>query len=163
MKKFLIVMAAAACALATSCSTVYKTASVQQVKSPITSATIADIEVLGPKITYTYSVPKNVAKVGIQNSLNAAVSEALANAGRGGDVLIDMQYSMVRRWAFFGGNRVRSITVTGIPARYTDFRSASDETLQKIVLQNEGVTKRDHSSTPAVRRGGLGGLFKKKK
>jgi len=159
MKKLLIVMVAAACALATSCSTVYKTASVQQVKSPITSATIANIEVLGPKISYTYSVPKNVAKVGIQNSLNAAVSEALAKAGKGGDVLIDMQYSMERRWVLFGGNRIRSITVTGIPARYTDFRSASDETLQKIVLENEGVAKRDHSNTPAVRHGGL---FRKK-
>lgn len=162
MKKFLIVMAAAACVLATSCSTVYKTASVQQVKSPITSATIADIEVVGPKITYTYSVPKRVAKVGIQNSLNAAVSEALANAGKGGDVLIDMQYSITRKWVFFGGNRVRSITVTGIPARYTNFRSANDETMQKIVLQNEGVTKRDHSSAPGVRHGGLSKLFRKK-
>ena len=159
MKKILIVMVAAACALATSCSTVYRTASVQQVKSPISSATIADIDVVGPKITYTYSVPKNVAKVGIQNSLNAAVSEALAKAGKGGDVLIDMQYSMERRWGFFGGNRVRSITVTGIPARYTNFRSANDETMQKIVLENEGVVKRDHSSTPAVRHGGL---FRKK-
>ncbi len=158
MKKLIIVMVAAACALAPSCSTVYKTASVQQVKSPVTSATIADIEVVGPKITYTCSIPKRVAKVGIQNSLNAAVSEALANAGKGGDVLIDMQYSIERRWVLFGGNRVRNITVTGIPARYTNFRSANDKTLQKIVLQNEGISKRDHSSVPAVRHG----LFGKK-
>ncbi len=160
MKKILIVMVAAACALATSCSSVYRTASVQQVKSPISSATIADIEVVGPKITYTYSVPKNVAKVGIQNSLNAAVSEALANAGKGADVLIDMQYSITRSWVFFGGNRVRSITVTGIPARYTNFHSASDETMQKIVLHNENIIKRDNSNTPVVRHGGL---FKKRK
>ncbi len=160
MKKILIVMVAVACTLATSCSSVYRTASVQQVKSPISSATIADIEVVGPKITYTYSVPKNVAKVGIQNSLNAAVSEALANAGKGGDVLIDMQYSITRSWVLFGGNRVRSITVTGIPARYTNFHSANDETMQKIVLKNEDVTERDNSSTPVVRHGGL---FKKKK
>ncbi len=160
MKKILIVMVAAACALATSCSSVYRTASVQQVKSPISSATIADIEVVGPKITYTYSVPKNVAKVGIQNSLNAAVSEALANAGKGGDVLIDMQYSITRSWVLFGGNRVRSITVTGIPARFTNFRSASNETMQTIVLKNEGVIKRDNSNTPVVRHGGL---FKKRK
>lgn len=161
MKKILIVMVAAACALATSCTSVYKTASVQQVKSPITSATIADIEILGPKITYTYSVPKNVAKVGLQNSLNAAVSEALANAGKSGDVLIDMQYSITKSWIPFNGNRVRSITVTGIPARYTHFRSANDTTLQEIVLKNEGVAKRDNSNTPAVHHGGLFRLFKK--
>lgn len=158
MKKILIVMAIAACALATSCSTVYKTAAVQQVKSPITSATIADIEIVGSKIVYNYEVPRRVAKAGIQNCLNAAVSEALINAGKGGDVLIDMQYSMEKRWAFFGRNRIRNITVTGIPARYTNFRSASDKTMQKIVLQNEGISKRDHNSVPVVRHG----LFKKR-
>ncbi len=52
--------------------------------------------------------------------------------------------------------------MTGIPARYTNFHSANDETMQKIVLENEGVTKRDNSSTSAVRHGGLSGLFKKR-
>lgn len=132
MKKLLVVMVVAACALLSSCSTTYKTAANRSINAPIVAAAIADLEITGNKITYTYTPPKGVWIAGVNNCVNAAVSEALQNAGLGADVLVEMQYTLVMKRGLMGQNtgKVKSVTVTGYPARYKNFRPADQQSLQ---------------------------------
>lgn len=132
MKKLLVVMAVAACAMLSSCSTTLKTATSRSVSAPIVAAAIADLTITGNKITYTYTPPKGVWIAGVNNCINAAVSEALQNAGQGADVLAEMQYTLVMKRGIMGTKtgKVKSVTVTGYPARYKNFRPADQQSLQ---------------------------------
>ncbi len=137
MKKLLAVMVVAACVMLSSCSMTKKTATSRQVNAPIVAAAVADLTITGNKISYTYTPPKGVWKAGVDNCINAAVSEALQNAGQGADVLAEMQYTLVVKGGggLLGGNsgKVKSVTVTGYPARYKNFRPASSETLNSAL------------------------------
>lgn len=139
MKKLLTVMVVAACALFSSCSTTIKTATTRQINAPIVAAAIADIDITGGKITYTYTPPKGVWIAGVNNCINAAVSEALQYAGQGADVLVEMQYTLVMKRGMIGNTtgKVKSVTVTGYPARYKNFRSADQQSLQAGVASGK--------------------------
>lgn len=139
MKKLLAVMVVAACALLSSCSTTIKTATTRRINAPIVAASIADIDITGGKITYTYTPPKGVWIAGVDNCINAAVSEALQNAGQGADVLVEMQYTLVMKRGMIGKTtgKVKSVTVTGYPARYKNFRSADQQSLQAVVASGK--------------------------
>lgn len=139
MKKLLAVMVVAACALLSSCSTTIKTATTRRINAPIVAAAIADIDITGGKITYTYTPPKGVWIAGVDNCINAAVSEALQNAGQGADVLVEMQYTLVMKRGMIGNTtgKVKSVTVTGYPARYKNFRSADQQSLQAGVASGK--------------------------
>ncbi len=132
MKKLLFVMVVAACTMLSSCSTTYKTATTRSVNAPIVAAAVADLTITGNKITYTYTPPKGVWAAGVDNCINAAVSDALQNAGQGADVLAEMQYTLVMKRGMMGAKsgKVKSVTVSGYPARYKNFRSADYESLQ---------------------------------
>ena len=135
MKKLLVVMVVAACALLSSCSMTYKTATTRSVNAPIVAASVADLTITGDKITYTYTPPKGVWVAGVGNCINAAVSEALQNAGQGADVLAEMQYTLVMKRGMMGAKsgKVKSVTVTGYPARYKNFRPADQKSLNSAL------------------------------
>lgn len=130
MKKLLAVMVVAACVMLSSCSITEKTAAYRPVNAPIVAAAVADLTITGNRITYTYTPSKGVWKAGKYNCINAAVREALQNAGQGADVLAEMQYTVVKSTGFFAPKgKVKSVTVTGYPARYKNFRPADQKTL----------------------------------
>ena len=121
---------------ATSCSTAYKTASTQNIKPTITAAVLSDLDVSNQKITYTLNPSAKVVRGGLQNCINTAISEALAL--NGGDVLIETQNAIVVRGSKVFG-KIKSVTVTGYPATYKNFRSADDETL-KTIIKNRSLS-----------------------
>ncbi|MBQ3147901.1 MAG: hypothetical protein IJB87_00895 [Alistipes sp.] len=131
MKNFLFILVLAF--VLSSCSTVYKTASTEDVSTRIVSTTLADLEVSNQKITYTFKPVASVRRGGVQNCINVAISEALKE--HGGDVLIETQKATVCRMSLFGFNRVKSVTVTGFPATYKNFNSV-DQSLIKRSLEN---------------------------
>ncbi len=129
-----VVMIVAACAMLSSCSTTLKTATSRSVSAPIVAASIADLTITGNKITYTYTPPKGVWIAGVDNCINAAVSEALQNAGQGADVLAEMQYTLVmKRGMGANAGKVKSVTVTGYPARYKNFRPADQKSINSAL------------------------------
>lgn len=116
----------------TSCSSVYKTASTRNVNAPLVAAVISDLEVSNQKITYTY--PTNeVRKGGLKNCINTAIREALLQNGKG-DILIETQEAVVQRYGFFG-KKIKSVTVTGYPAKYKNFRSADEQTIKEGIIR----------------------------
>lgn len=126
MKKY-IVLAFAAVALV-SCTTTTKTARTESVPYSMYNATVADLDVAKQKVTYTLSPSKEIRKGGIANCKQAAINEALAQAGNA-DLILDPQFVISHKKGPLGLfiNKVTAVTVTGRPATYKNFRSLDDK------------------------------------
>lgn len=109
--------------LLTSCQSVMKTAKTANISTSVKNATVVDLKV-DNRITYTLSPNKKVRRGGLSNIMNVAVEEALKENG-GADVMLEPQYVITKRKGLFG-SKITSITVTGRPARYTNYRTLSD-------------------------------------
>ena len=90
------------------------------IAKPIT-AVIADLEVSPNKITFLYVPTKAVRNGGFENIVNCAVQEALRENG-GADVLVALEQQV----KYNNSGECESITVTGYPAKYKNFRSPGD-------------------------------------
>lgn len=103
---------------ASSCTTVKKTSTAQDVCTAVVAGSEADLEVSSKKISFYYKVPKSVRRGGTKSVKATAVAEALKANGNA-DVLVAPQYDMkIKRGS------IREITVTGYPATYKNFRAA---------------------------------------
>lgn len=119
-----------------SCSTVNKTSTTRSITAPVIAATIADLDVAQQKISYTYYPTSAVKRGGLANVKAAAVAEALAKNGNG-DVLVESQCEVVTYTGFFR-RTIKSVTVTGYPATYKNFKAVSAPTLEKMLLNGAG-------------------------
>lgn len=120
MKKVIISAAVLMALMAsTSCSTVKKTSTTQDVATELTSDNTAGLAVSNQKISFYYKVPKSVRRGGNKSIIATAVSEALKANGNA-DVMVHMQYD-----ARYKRGKIREITVTGYPAAYKNFKEAS--------------------------------------
>lgn len=104
----------------TSCTTISKTATSIDVNSSLGSATNTDLEVQNTRITYTYRPKKSVRRAGMRNVKATAISEALKANGNG-DVLVEPQFETRTRTGLLG-KKIKSVTVTGYPAVFKNFR-----------------------------------------
>lgn len=124
------IIALAAMAL-TSCSTVSHTASTSTVDTKICNLTVADLEVSTTKAAKTVDWKWSpLRSVSMSETKDNASGELLMEAGA--DVLVEPQYVVKRRGAFRGG----SLTVTGYPATYRNFRSMTKADAEMIALAN---------------------------
>lgn len=131
MKKALLFLCAVVCVLS-SCSTISKTSSSRNINAPLAAAVISDLDVSGQKISYTYTPPKSVRRGGLNNCINSAIREALAKNGDF-DVLVETQQELVIYRGIFV-KKVQTITVTGYPAKYKNFRSADEATVKAGIV-----------------------------
>ena len=84
---------------------------------PEVTGLVADLKVCTEKITYFMVPSKAVVQGGVENVIKTAVSEALVANGNG-DVLVSLNCQIK-----YDRNGVpESITVTGYPASYVNFR-----------------------------------------
>lgn len=142
MKKFFLLSAVVL--LLSSCSIVNRSqADSSKVFSPtVETATVATIKVYPEKITYRYVPDKRTARSLdfnqlVQNAIYAALQE-YGNA----DELVQVSYSVATKRGFFT-KRVRSITVSGYPAYYLDFREPTDKDLRNIEALSKSRMFRD--------------------
>lgn len=129
MRKSLGLLALSAILLS-SCETLTKTASTADVSSSLQSTTVADLKV-EDRISYTMSPSKDIRRGGMKNVKRAAESEALEayarkNNAKLPDLLVEPEYVVEQVSYGLFGKKVSSITVTGRPAYYTNFRSLND-------------------------------------
>ena len=138
--------------LAASCTTITKTAKTVDTPSSLLSATVADLEVSPERITYTMHPSIEIRRGGIANIRQAAEQEALIKHGNA-DVLVDTEYSITQtNYLIF--KQIESITVSGRPAKYTNFHSLNDSVWCNPTFR--GTYKN------STKKGGLGilkGLF----
>lgn len=123
MKKLFVLATVAIFALS-SCTTTTKTARTESVPYAMYNASVADLEVSNQRISHTINPSKEIRKAGLGNCKEACIQEALEKHGNA-DLLVEPQfvYSMKRN---LFGRKVTSVTVTGRPAKYKNFRSLPD-------------------------------------
>lgn len=123
MKKILMLLGIAM--IMASCTTTLKTAKTAETSAQLLSATVADLEVSPERITYTLVPKKSIRRAGLANVKRAAEQEALAKYGNA-DVLVDAEYIISKSNFGIFWNKVESVTVSGHPAKYKNFRSLND-------------------------------------
>ena len=92
-----------------------------------TVAVFADLEVSTTKITYFFLPSQTVKNGGFDNIVNTAVREALIANGNA-DVLVGLEQQV--KYDVEGA--VESITISGYPAKYANFRSPGDDYLREV-------------------------------
>ena len=124
MKKAFAYIAVAVLALS-SCQSTVKTARTVDAVSNIRSITVADLKVADKRVTSTIdNVSSDLRRGGEKNVKQAVEQKALAENG-GADVLVDPQFVVKKKRGLFG-SKIKSITVSGRPAWYQNFRSLDD-------------------------------------
>lgn len=116
MKKLLFLAVAAL--MAASCTTTTKTARTESIPYSMYNANVADLAV-GERISYTLTPSKDIRRGGLDNCMKAAIQNALVENGNA-DLLVEPQFVISQR------RGVKSITVTGRPAKYKNFRTLND-------------------------------------
>lgn len=126
------ILAAGIAALAlSSCSTITHTSQTASVDIRLYNLTVADMKVANAKDSVTVDWKWNPLSTISLKAQKESATHALLNRNDA-DVLVEPQYIVTRRGIFRGG----SVTVTGYPATYTDFRPMSSEDAEKIATVN---------------------------
>lgn len=120
MKKKFVFCIVLSAALA-SCTTVSKTATTVDVNNTLPSNSEVDLEISPNKVNYVYRTTSKVRRGGRQNVVNSAVQAALKAHGDA-DVLIAPEYELMKKKGLFG-SKIKTVTVTGYPAKYKNFRN----------------------------------------
>lgn len=144
MKKVLCPLFVVFALCMTSCKTIHSTAEYKDPTTFLRNVTVADLEVSRDRISFTYEPSREVRRGGDQNVIKAAIREALRVNG-GGDVLVDLEYITVSKFSikfFYGRSAIRQITVSGYPAKYTNFHSLNDSIWAPTKLYPDEIRER---------------------
>jgi len=101
------------------------------------------------RISYTMTPSKAVRRGGLANVKQAAENEALEKKGGNADLLVEPEY-VVEKTNYFFFKKIKSITVSGRPAKYKNFHSLNDSVWCNPVFRG---TYRDNTKK------GTGGLL----
>ena len=118
-------------------SATYKNVSFQPV-----AAVFADLDVSQKKISYFMMPSNSVAIGGYDNVVATAVREALIANGDA-DVLIALETQV----KYSSDGAIESITVSGYPAKYTNFRNPGDDYLKEIANAKAGEQNKTEDSS----------------
>ncbi len=130
MKKVCVIFATAlAVAALTSCSTISNTAYTETPQSSVINMTVADLDVKAEPVSYTYSWKWNPFK-SVASRKKSAEYGALREAKA--DVVVEPIYEVVKKGLFRGG----SVTVTGHPATFVNFRPMEQKDAEIIATLN---------------------------
>ena len=151
--------------LLSSCVTTTKTARTLATSASIKNATVADLRVTDNRVTYTMSPSKAIQRAGLNNVKQAAIQEALTKNGNA-DVMVEPEFVIEKERTLFG-SRINSITVTGRPAYYQNFRTLPDSVWHKPGFYGQPDVVRvcscngDDCDDFGQKRGGIAGLVGK--
>ena len=132
MKKILLVCSlVAAVAGMSSCSLRMASSTTKPVTSALNSYTQADLEISDQKISYTYVPNKRDRKKGLDHCLTNDTAYALKENGAA-DILVERQYEAIVKYRWFGlVRKIKSVTVTGYPGTYKNFRQVDPVTSEE--------------------------------
>lgn len=126
------ILAAGIAALAlSSCSTITHTSQTAAVDTQVYNLTVADMKVAAKKDSVTVDWKWNpLSTISLSAQKETATHTLLGKSDA--DVLVEPEYIVKRRGLFRGG----SVTVTGYPATYSNFRAMTAEDAEKIATIN---------------------------
>lgn len=133
MKSTLTVMSACAVLLFGSCTTITRTASTVKVDPSVSQyPTVTDLKVDTPKVSLTETwqfVPFNFGQPSLKVRKKNMMAQMVKD--KDADVLVEPQISYTKK--MFGP---RSLTITGYPATFKNFRPASEKDLKAFAIMN---------------------------
>lgn len=132
MKKGLIIVSTAVVMALSSCTSIKDTAYTTTPETMVVNMTVADIEVAPEQVTATSTWNWNPFRTIKNHKANA---DAIALRESGADVLIEPSYEVVKRGLFRGG----SVTVTGHPGKYINFRNMTEKDAEVITTLKNGL------------------------
>ena len=148
MKKILFLSLMFVAFAATSCKITDVTASYQDPKSVLNTATVADLDVSNERISFTFKPSVQVRRGGNANVIRTAIREALRVNG-GGDLLVDLEYITRSTAPLFSRlfllSPIGEVTVSGYPAKYKNFHNLGDSIWAPTKLYPEHIEV--HKST----------------
>ena len=98
-----------------------------------TTTTVTSLDVSSPRISYTYVPTKSDSKrLSESQLLDNAIFMALKENGNA-DVLVKVNYYVTKKRGLFN-NLVKSISISGYPARYVDFRQPTEADYRNFEL-----------------------------
>lgn len=139
MRKSLILAVAITGAALSSCTTTSHTAYTATPETMIVNMTVADLNMESVPVSATVNWNWNPFK---SISSHKKSADAAALKASGADVLIEPVYEVKKRGLFRGG----SVTVTGLPAMYTNFRPMTERDAEIIMTLKNKVAV----ATPAI-------------
>lgn len=119
-------------------------------------AVFADLDVSPNKISFLYMPSGTVVNAGPQNVIDSAIREALIANGNA-DVLVGLE----KQIKYAGDGTIESVTVTGYPAKYVNFRSPGDDYLREKSLSGGAPSAKKGGVTPATGTESSGGMLGK--
>ena len=126
-----------------SCKSSRSTATYQDPINTLRTVTVADLDVSDVRISYTYKPTYAVRLGGSQNVIKTAVQEALKAHGSG-DILIGLEYTTISKWTILSFlSPIREITVTGRPAKYTNFHSLPENIWAPTKLYPDNLPEKE--------------------
>lgn len=130
MKRFFVVAAVAL--ILSSCSLHRANVASTPVYSPaVETLTMASLEVSAKKISYKYTpVRRDSKSLSVEQLVKNAIYAALQENGNA-DELIEVNYYVSTKFGLFG-KRVKSISVSGYPAYYVNFREPTATELEGV-------------------------------
>lgn len=139
MKKLVVLILAVSAF--TSCITIRSSATHKSVEIQPIGALIADLQVAPERVSYTMKPHRRVRRGGFENVKSTAIREALKSNG-GGDVLVGLEVQ-TKQSGFLWWRKIKSITVSGYPAKYTNFTSPSKDywTPEAVWLTQDAINK----------------------
>lgn len=154
MKKVLLFLGVVL--MMTSCTTIVKTATTANAPASLLSATVADLEVAPSRVTSKIDkVPAKIRRGGVSNVKQAVEAQALAEYGGNYDLLVEPEYVIEQTSYFIFGKKIKSISVSGRPAKFKNFHSLDDKVWCDPIFR--GTYKNDKRNSGG---GLLKGLFK---
>lgn len=135
MKKLFVIGVLAV--LMSSCSTHKAMVNTTRVSHPaIESTTMATLDVSQKRISYTYVPTKQDTKALSESQLVQNAMYMALSANGNADVLVKVNSYVTYKKGLFGGKRIKSISISGYPAHYVDFREPTDEDLKRVWIYN---------------------------
>ena len=127
--------------LLSSCHTLTRTARTADVSNGLQSATVVDlVPATEHRITYTLEPSKALQRGGADNIKQAAEAEALAKYGNA-DILLEPRYMVTKQRGLLR-SKITSISVSGRPAYYTNFRALDDSVWCNPVFRGVNMHQR---------------------
>lgn len=125
-----------------SCSTITHTQQVATVNTKVYSLTVADLDVKQKAETTVEFKWNPLSTISLTAQKETAAATLLNEADA--DVLVEPRYEVKRRGLFRGG----SVTVSGYPAKYSNFRTMTEADAKKIAAINGSTLTRQSTVAP---------------
>ena len=130
MKKMFLLLALVTMIGLSSCTTISNNSYVETVDTEIYNRTAADLVVGDKYVSYTLKCNWAQSRAG-ENSCKAAAIQACLQENGGGDILVNPQFEVKKKWSGMG-KKIEYVKVSGRIGKYKNFHPATEQEVEIV-------------------------------